>query len=152
MVRKITSFFDEKCEWCKEIRKKHRVRGIIAEAIVPERATEFYELAEHGRCPFHKTTIYLPQTSKREIFLEGQELTVRWWSNNYEYKMIFNLEYKIITWWETDYKPAASVISENFDFNSLFYELLMLMNKEELERLREKLEELRVGEVEKECL
>jgi len=134
MAGKITSFSPSRCEWCLEIRQKYSLRRKIASILNLEPIPLDLEL--YACCPFHRTTVHFDSADKKsEIVVEDSIVIAHWWTNSYDYKLIFNLETKTCHW-ETDYVNSY-LPSRRFDFNSLFRELILWMSREQLEKVLE---------------
>jgi len=131
-MKKITSFWTESCEWCWEIREKYRLRQQIVNKLGLEAFSD--DLLRYATCPFHKATAYFSALDRKaEIIIEENNVIAHWWTNYYDYKLVFDLKEQVCEW-ETNHEPSSDVPSDRFDFNSLFRELLMQMNKEQLEK------------------
>jgi len=134
MAGKITSFIPDRCSWCLEIRQKYSIRQKIATILGLEPITQ--DIVEYACCPFHRTTVHFdPLDKKSEIIIEDNKVIAHWWTNSYDYKLIFDIETRTCHW-ETDYVNSY-LPSKRFDFDALFRELIMWMNKEQLEKTLE---------------
>ena len=143
---KITSFHPHLCGWCREIRQKYLSRATIAKELGLECFEEFVELSENARCPFHRATVqFWEGAKKRRIRVIKKEsyraIEVSWWSNNYDYMLIFNLNAKEVVW-ETNYRPSQfDTFYKRFDFDAMLRELLLTLTKDELLQLEDELPE-----------
>jgi len=131
-MKKITSFLDENCRWCQEIREKYSLRQQIANMLQIEAFSD--DLVCYATCPFHKATVYFSALDRNaEIIIEENRVVAHWWTYYYDYKLKFDLAERKCHW-ETNHEPSKYVPTARFDFNSLFRELLMQMNEEQLEK------------------
>ncbi|RLI84077.1 hypothetical protein DRP07_02225 [Archaeoglobales archaeon] len=145
MVKKITSFWPSDCEWCKEIREKYKIRQQIVQKLELQPFADY--LSTYATCPFHKTTVYFG-SKKYQILINDEinQVIAEWWTIKYEYKLTFDLEASKVGW-TTNHKPSHDIPLELFDFGSLLKELLMLMNKEQLEKVLEILNNIKTDSV-----
>ncbi len=134
-MSEITSLWAGKCDWCNEISYKYTLRAEIARKLGMEVPEEFQTGVVYGRCPFHRLITVPPSLGKykTEIIIDPEEnvIILHWWTNAYRYQLFFNVRTKEIEFHKNHERKMFGTV--NFNFQTLFHELLMFMGQKELE-------------------